>query len=184
MKSVNYEIAGISCLFALGVNISNYLVLGATSPLTYQVLGHLKTVLIIVLGFIVFKVKKNFLTKIYLLVIILSYFLLSWNICVLMIQFIVQFLKWFYVFTTVFYFYFHFRKLRTRGIYPVSLSPCWGKYAYVHAWISVLLRVLPTYVCECMSVFYSQFFICLFSKISVEIIFKHTHAHDPITIIN
>lgn len=27
----------ISCVFALGVNISNYLVLGKTSPLTYQV---------------------------------------------------------------------------------------------------------------------------------------------------
>lgn len=30
---------GISCVFALGVNISNYLVLGKTSPLTYQVLS-------------------------------------------------------------------------------------------------------------------------------------------------
>ncbi len=28
----------VSCFFALGVNISNYLVLGMTSPLTYQVL--------------------------------------------------------------------------------------------------------------------------------------------------
>jgi len=27
----------VSCVFALGVNISNYLVLGKTSPLTYQV---------------------------------------------------------------------------------------------------------------------------------------------------
>lgn len=27
----------VSCFFALGVNISNYLVLGKTSPLTYQV---------------------------------------------------------------------------------------------------------------------------------------------------
>eukprot|EP01038_Epipyxis_sp_PR26KG_P009625 gene9625-12961_t len=44
----------ISCIFALGVNISNYLVLGKTSPLTYQVLGHMKTVLILVLGFTVF----------------------------------------------------------------------------------------------------------------------------------
>ena len=31
----------ISCVFALGVNISNYLVLGKTSPLTYQVLGYI-----------------------------------------------------------------------------------------------------------------------------------------------
>lgn len=44
----------ISCCFALGVNISNYLVLGKTSPLTYQVLGHMKTILILVLGFLVF----------------------------------------------------------------------------------------------------------------------------------
>lgn len=44
----------ISCCFALGVNISNYLVLGKTSPLTYQVLGHFKTVLILILGFILF----------------------------------------------------------------------------------------------------------------------------------
>jgi len=42
-------------MFALGVNISNYLVLGKTSPLTYQVLGHMKTVLILILGFTVFK---------------------------------------------------------------------------------------------------------------------------------
>ncbi len=45
----------MSCIFALGVNISNYLVLGKTSPLTYQVLGHMKTVLILILGFTVFK---------------------------------------------------------------------------------------------------------------------------------
>ena len=38
----------LSCIFAIGVNVSNYLVIGKTSPLTYQVLGHLKTVLIIV----------------------------------------------------------------------------------------------------------------------------------------
>lgn len=44
----------ISCCFALGVNISNYLVLGQTSPLTYQVLGHLKTILILILGFAYF----------------------------------------------------------------------------------------------------------------------------------
>ena len=44
----------ISCILALGVNISNYLVLGKTSPLTYQVLGHLKTITILFLGFTVF----------------------------------------------------------------------------------------------------------------------------------
>ena len=44
----------LSCLFAIGVNITNYLVIGKTSPLTYQVLGHLKTILILVLGFLMF----------------------------------------------------------------------------------------------------------------------------------
>ena len=47
----------ISCTFALGVNISNFLVLGKTSPLTYQVLGHLKTILILILGFAFFNVR-------------------------------------------------------------------------------------------------------------------------------
>ena len=44
----------ITCCLALGVNITNYSVLGSTSPLTYQVLGHMKTILIIILGFLVF----------------------------------------------------------------------------------------------------------------------------------
>lgn len=44
----------VSCVFALGVNVTNYLVLGKTSPLTYQVLGHLKTILILVLGVVMF----------------------------------------------------------------------------------------------------------------------------------
>lgn len=44
----------LSCVLALGVNVSNYLVLGMTSPLTYQVLGHVKTIFILILGFVVF----------------------------------------------------------------------------------------------------------------------------------
>mmetsp|Transcript_13236 Transcript_13236/g.40038 ORF Transcript_13236/g.40038 Transcript_13236/m.40038 type:complete len:106 (+) Transcript_13236:915-1232(+) len=43
----------ISCVLALGVNVSNYLVLGKTSPLTYQVIGHLKTILTISFGILV-----------------------------------------------------------------------------------------------------------------------------------
>lgn len=49
----------ISCAFALGVNISNYLILGKTGPLTYQVLGHLKTILILLLGFLLFGKSTN-----------------------------------------------------------------------------------------------------------------------------
>ena len=50
----------ISCMFALGVNISNYMVLGKTSPLTYQVLGHMKTILILVLGVVLFNKAVEF----------------------------------------------------------------------------------------------------------------------------
>lgn len=49
----------LSCLFAFGVNVSNYLVLGKTSPLTYQVLGHMKTILIFLFGFLFFSQKYN-----------------------------------------------------------------------------------------------------------------------------
>lgn len=52
-----------SCVLALGVNISNYLVLGKTSPLTYQVLGHMKTILILVLGFLFFNVSSFFFSS-------------------------------------------------------------------------------------------------------------------------
>lgn len=44
----------LSCVFAFGVNVSNYMVLRLTGPLTYQVLGHVKTILILVLGFAFF----------------------------------------------------------------------------------------------------------------------------------
>ena len=48
-----------SCVLALGVNISNYLVLGKTSPLTYQVIGHLKTLLTISFGIFVLGHETN-----------------------------------------------------------------------------------------------------------------------------
>jgi len=44
----------LSCFLALGVNITNYLVLGKLGPLPYQVVGHFKTVLILILGFVLF----------------------------------------------------------------------------------------------------------------------------------
>ncbi|KAL5990622.1 UDP-xylose transporter 1 [Asimina triloba] len=41
----------ISCLIAVSVNFSTFLVIGKTSPVTYQVLGHLKTCLILAFGY-------------------------------------------------------------------------------------------------------------------------------------
>lgn len=45
----------LSCICALGINVTNYMVLGKTSALTYQVLGHVKTVLIICAGAVLFR---------------------------------------------------------------------------------------------------------------------------------
>ncbi|KAJ1630745.1 triose-phosphate transporter family-domain-containing protein [Pavlovales sp. CCMP2436] len=43
-----------SCSIALFVNLSTFLVIGATSPITYNVLGHFKLSLVVVGGFLVF----------------------------------------------------------------------------------------------------------------------------------
>ncbi|KAJ4777463.1 Nucleotide/sugar transporter family protein [Rhynchospora pubera] len=45
----------LSCLIAVSVNFSTFLVIGTTSPVTYQVLGHLKTCLILSFGFVLLK---------------------------------------------------------------------------------------------------------------------------------
>jgi solute carrier family 35 protein E3 len=42
-----------SCLAAVGVNVTCYLVIGRTSPVTYGVTGHLKTIVILLFGFTV-----------------------------------------------------------------------------------------------------------------------------------
>ncbi|XP_002972897.2 UDP-xylose transporter 2 [Selaginella moellendorffii] len=45
----------LSCLIAVSVNFSTFLVIGRTSPVSYQVLGHLKTCLILTFGYVVLK---------------------------------------------------------------------------------------------------------------------------------
>ncbi|XP_026459553.1 UDP-xylose transporter 2-like [Papaver somniferum] len=42
----------LSCLISVSVNFSTFLVIGKTSPVTYQVLGHLKTCLVLGFGYI------------------------------------------------------------------------------------------------------------------------------------
>ena len=49
----------LSCLIAVSVNFSTFLVIGKCDAGTYQVLGHLKTVLILVLGFVALKNPAN-----------------------------------------------------------------------------------------------------------------------------
>jgi solute carrier family 35 protein E3 len=43
-----------SCVFAFGVNLTCYLIIGKTSPLTYSVVGHTKTVGVLLIGFFQF----------------------------------------------------------------------------------------------------------------------------------
>eukprot|EP00850_Spirogloea_muscicola_P001309 SM000005S17106 [mRNA] locus=s5:184491:186874:+ [translate_table: standard] len=45
----------LSCLISVSVNFSTFLVIGKTSPVTYQVLGHLKTCLVLAFGYILLK---------------------------------------------------------------------------------------------------------------------------------
>nr|XP_029122631.1 UDP-xylose transporter 3 isoform X2 [Elaeis guineensis] len=42
----------LSCLISVSVNFSTFLVIGKTSPVTYQVLGHLKTCLVLAFGYV------------------------------------------------------------------------------------------------------------------------------------
>mmetsp|Transcript_110926 Transcript_110926/g.312724 ORF Transcript_110926/g.312724 Transcript_110926/m.312724 type:complete len:338 (-) Transcript_110926:98-1111(-) len=46
----------VNNLLAVGINLSTYYLIGATSPVTYQVVGQLKTVLIIAFGYLLFDV--------------------------------------------------------------------------------------------------------------------------------
>ncbi|EEF32445.1 UDP-xylose transporter 1 [Ricinus communis] len=41
----------LSCLISVAVNFSTFMVIGKTSPVTYQVLGHLKTCLVLAFGY-------------------------------------------------------------------------------------------------------------------------------------
>ena len=45
----------LSCLISISVNFSTFLVIGKTSPVTYQVLGHLKTCLVLAFGYILLR---------------------------------------------------------------------------------------------------------------------------------
>ncbi|KAH0787544.1 phosphate translocator protein [Histomonas meleagridis] len=46
-----------TCVFAVGVNIATFGLIGKTSSVTYQVVGHAKTVLLLVFGYIFFPSK-------------------------------------------------------------------------------------------------------------------------------
>ena len=45
---------GLSCMLAVLCNLSQYLCIGKFSAVTFQVLGHMKTVLVLILGYVLF----------------------------------------------------------------------------------------------------------------------------------
>ncbi|KAJ4970034.1 hypothetical protein NE237_003133 [Protea cynaroides] len=45
----------MSCTISVSVNFSTFLVIGKTSPVTYQVLGHLKTCLVLAFGYVLLR---------------------------------------------------------------------------------------------------------------------------------
>ena len=48
-----------TCALAVGVNLATFFLLGKTSPVSYQVMGHLKTVLVLGGGFLFFDTDAN-----------------------------------------------------------------------------------------------------------------------------
>lgn len=44
----------LSCLIAVGTNLSQFICIGRFSAVSFQVLGHMKTILVLILGFIFF----------------------------------------------------------------------------------------------------------------------------------
>lgn len=44
----------LTCLIAVAFNVSNYVVLGEISPLTYNIIGHVKTIIIVSVGSLLF----------------------------------------------------------------------------------------------------------------------------------
>jgi solute carrier family 35 protein E3 len=43
-----------TCFFAIGVNVATFSLIGRTSSVTYQVVGHAKTILLLILGYVFF----------------------------------------------------------------------------------------------------------------------------------
>jgi solute carrier family 35 protein E3 len=55
----NITAIGLSCMLAFLVNLSIFLVIGRTSPVAYNVLGHLKLCVILITGFLIFNEDTN-----------------------------------------------------------------------------------------------------------------------------
>lgn len=57
LDSITISLLLGTCFFAIGVNIATFGLIGKTSSITYQVVGHLKTILLLIFGYIFFPSK-------------------------------------------------------------------------------------------------------------------------------
>lgn len=69
----------LSCLISISVNFSTFLVIGKTSPVTYQVLGHLKTCLVLAFGYIIVRDPFNWRNILGILVAMVGMLLYSYS---------------------------------------------------------------------------------------------------------
>ncbi|CAI5964784.1 unnamed protein product [Closterium sp. NIES-65] len=70
----------LSCLLAVVCNLSQYLCIGKFSATSFQVLGHMKTVLVLVLGFILFSSPITMKNVMGMLMAVVGMVLYSWAI--------------------------------------------------------------------------------------------------------
>ena len=78
MTSEGVFLIFLSCVLAVGLNITNYLVLTSISPLSYTIMGHLKTILIITFGAVFFDSIPSGRTAIGMFIAMLGVSLYSW----------------------------------------------------------------------------------------------------------
>ncbi|RYQ84704.1 hypothetical protein Ahy_B10g104165 isoform A [Arachis hypogaea] len=69
----------LSCVLSIVVNFSTFLVIGKTSPVTYQVLGHLKTCLVLAFGYIIVRDPFNWRNILGILVAMVGMVMYSYN---------------------------------------------------------------------------------------------------------
>ncbi|KAK4483064.1 hypothetical protein RD792_010240 [Penstemon davidsonii] len=69
----------LSCLISVSVNFSTFLVIGKTSPVTYQVLGHLKTCLVLAFGYVLLRDPFSWQNILGILIAIVGMVLYSYN---------------------------------------------------------------------------------------------------------
>ncbi|GJP40505.1 hypothetical protein CLOM_g181 [Closterium sp. NIES-68] len=71
---------GLSCFFAVFCNLSQYLCIGKFSATSFQVLGHMKTVLVLAMGFLVFSSPITMKNVMGMLMAVVGMVIYSWAV--------------------------------------------------------------------------------------------------------